>query len=250
MARGRSLLEDKLGQCKVMLAIIGPNWVDARDARRLDNPEDWVRLEIERALARKIPVIPVLVAGATLSSKSDLTPSLQPLVGIRPVINVNWEDATAYASWLSRKTGKIYRLLSEAEREYVTRAGATTPFWWGSSITPKQANYNGSIAYGGGLRGEYVEKTVLVDSFEANAWGLFNVNGNVWEWTEDCWDDSNRGNPGNGIARMTGDCLRRVVRGDSWNSFPQNLRAAKRTGSTTVERFNIIGFRLARTINP
>ena len=72
-----NVLEDKLGQCKVMLAIIGPNWVDARDggSRRIDNPEDWVRLEIERALARKIPVIPVLVAGATLPSKSDLPPS-------------------------------------------------------------------------------------------------------------------------------------------------------------------------------
>ena len=78
----RTVLEDKLGQCKVMLAIIGPNWVDARDggSRRIDNPEDWVRLEIERALARKIPVIPVLVAGATLPSKSDLPPSLQPLL--------------------------------------------------------------------------------------------------------------------------------------------------------------------------
>jgi hypothetical protein len=343
------VLEDKLNQCKVMLAIIGPNWVDLRDkksgSRRLDNPEDWVRLEIERALARNIPVIPVLVAGATLPSKSDLPASLQPLVGYQyatvttngfrhemaglardvreltvrrpwgrmaaaawalilvgyvaahqfgalvwwpgqgqknvgvnadlaktghqaegeakhkaeeasdpalsvtpgsgnifqdrltdgkpcpmcpemvvvpagkflmgstpseiaaltkefpngaailkvqgpqrevaiarpfavgrfavtfaewdacvvdggcngyrpddrawgrgrqPVINVNWNDAKAYAAWLSRKTGKTYRLLSEAEREFVARAGTTTAFWWGSTISTTQANYNGN----------------------------------------------------------------------------------------------------------
>src|SRR5262249_26261186 len=83
--------------------------------------------------------------------------------GKRPVINVNWNDAKACAAWLSRKTGKIYRLLSEAEREYVTRAGTTTPFWWGSSLTPKQANYKGS-AYSD--RG-----TVPVDSFEPNPLG-------------------------------------------------------------------------------
>jgi formylglycine-generating enzyme required for sulfatase activity len=506
-----TVLENKLRQCKVMLAIIGPNWVDARDektgSRRLDNPEDWVRLEIERALARKIPVIPVLVAGATLPSKSDLPPSLQPLLkhhgatlttngfryemaglardvadltvrrpwgrmvaaasalilgsyvvahqfgasvwwpsfglgqpnsieapskpsardasdtaernadapyflpnareaitasgcgaaiggnvtsstiqvnpdcvppleiaraeaeakrradeqakideeaarvalaekneqaaqidadrdpalsvkpgsgqsfrdrladgqpcpmcpemvvvpagtftmgsppgelgrdpgevqvpvtiarpfavgkyavtfdqwdacaadivcmpqpplvgryGSRPVINVNWDDAKVYAGWLSRKTGKTYRLLSEAEREYVTRAGTTTPFWWGSSISLNQANYNRNR-----------KQTVPVDSFEANPWGLFNVHGNVWEWTEDCWNDSNQGNPGDGSARTTtGECSRRVIRGGSWLYNPQKLRAAYRSRHPTDKRDNNLGFRLARTLTP
>jgi len=87
--------------------------------------------------------------------------------GKRPVINVNWHDANAYTAWLLRKTGKTYRLLSEAEREYVTRAGTTTPFWWGYSITPKQANYDGNNTYaGGGSKGEYRQRTVSVDSFE------------------------------------------------------------------------------------
>jgi formylglycine-generating enzyme required for sulfatase activity len=102
------------------------------------------------------------------------------------VINVNWDDAKAYVAWLSHKTGKSYRLLSEAGREYVTRAGTTTPFWWGSSITPKQANYDGSAE-------------PSVDSFEPNPWGLYNVHGNVWEWTEDCWNESYNGNPADGI---------------------------------------------------
>jgi formylglycine-generating enzyme required for sulfatase activity len=458
-----TVLERKLAQCKVMLAIIGPNWVDARDeetgSRRIDDPEDWVRVEIERALARKIPVIPVLVAGATLPSKTDLPPSLQPLLkhqgatlttngfryemaglardvadltvrrpwgrmaaaasalilggyvithqfgapvwwpsfgdgrpknvvvpkpaaeaaaekaadaprllpnapeapklpeirelapiaeadpalsvtpgsgktfqdrladgkpcpycpemvvapagtftmgsppseperrtdeeqvrvrisqpfavgkfavtfdqwdacvadggckgyrpgdegwgrGNRPVINVNWSDANAYAEWLSRKTGKTYRLLSEAEREYVTRAGTTTPFWWGYSITPRQANYDGNFTYGGGMKGEYRARTVPVDSFEPNPWGLFNVHGNVWDWMADCWDDSNQGNPDNGSARTTGDCMYRVVRGGSWYFNPQDLRAASRNRYSTVIRGNDLGFRLARTLNP
>jgi formylglycine-generating enzyme required for sulfatase activity len=162
--------------------------------------------------------------------------------GNHPVINVNWSDAKAYAEWLSRKTGKTYRLLSEAEREYVTRAGTKTTFWWGSSITPKQANYNG--------KGEYRGRTVPVDNFEANPWGLFNVHGNVWDWTEDCWNGtSNQGNPGNGSARTTGDCMYRVVRGGSWYNGPHDVRAAVRYGSTSDDRDNLAGFRLARALN-
>ena len=124
-----------------------------------------------------------------------------------PVVCVSWDDAKAYATWLSSKTGKTYRLLSEAEREYVTRAGTTTPFWWGTSITPMQANYDGNFLYaGGGSKGENRQRTEPVDSFNPNPWGLYNVHGNVWDWTEDCWNGSNNGNPGNGRARTTGDC--------------------------------------------
>jgi formylglycine-generating enzyme required for sulfatase activity len=169
---------------------------------------------------------------------------------MRPVINVNWDDAKLYIDWLNAKTGKTYRLLSEAEREYVTRAGTTTPFWWGSSITPKQANYDGNYTFGGAAKGEYRQQTVPVDSFEANPWGLFNVHGNVWEWTEDCWNNSNQGNPGNGSARTIGDCGGRVVRGGSWVGGPQFLRAAVRFGLTADFRNSSLGFRLAGTLNP
>jgi formylglycine-generating enzyme required for sulfatase activity len=132
----------------------------------------------------------------------------------------------------------------------VTRAGTPTPFWWGSSITTKQANYDGNSTYGDGAKGEYRARTVPVDSFEANPWGLFNVHGNVWEWTEDCWNDSNQGNPGNGSARTWGDCGLRVVRGGSWNNFPRSLRAANRSKNSAVNRDVGVGFRLARTLNP
>ena len=165
-----------------------------------------------------------------------------------PVTCVNWNDAQAYVSWLSSKTGKNYRLLSEAEREYVTRAGTTTPFWWGSSISADQANYNGSHTYGQGTKGKWRQKTVRVDNFHANSWGLYNVHGNVWDWTEDCWNDNNNGNPGDGSARTTGDCDKRIVRGGSWAYSPDYLRAAFRYWNQPHNRNSGQGFRVARTL--
>ena len=123
--------------------------------------------------------------------------------GARPVISVNWNDAQAYVTWLSRKTGKSYRLLSESEWEYVARAGTTTRYHTGDTITSSQANFN-------------VGRTVEVGSYPANAFGLHDVHGNVWEWTQDCWNGSYRGAPANGSAWESGICARRVVRGGSW----------------------------------
>jgi formylglycine-generating enzyme required for sulfatase activity len=172
--------------------------------------------------------------------------------GRRPVINVSWNDAQKYVSWINGKTGKTYRLLSEAEREYVTRAGTTTPFWWGSSISPTQANYEWSADpyKGGGSKGEYRRKTLPDDSFEPNPWGLYQVHGNVWEWTQDCYDKDNSSNPGDGSARTRGDCNFRVIRGGSWIVVPRSLRAAYRFRFTTVNRDNVLGFRVGRTLTP
>lgn len=170
--------------------------------------------------------------------------------GTQPVINVSWDDAKAYVAWLSLRTGKSYRLLTEAEREYVTRAGSTTAFWWGASITPAQANYNGSFPYGDGSKGEYRQRTIAVNSFGPNPWGLYNVHGNVGEWTEDCWNDSNNGNTGDGRARASGACGRRVVRGGRWNTGPQFHRSAFRDWAYASKRSNVQGFRVARTIAP
>jgi formylglycine-generating enzyme required for sulfatase activity len=169
-----------------------------------------------------------------------------------PVVCINWDDAKAYAAWLAQTTGKPYRLLSEAEREYVTRAGTTTPFWWGSSITPDQANYDGRFVYPAGrTECEWWKSTVPVGSFEPNPWGLYNVHGNVWEWCEDVWHDDYSGAPVDGTAWLHGgDASRRVVRGGSWNSNPLFLRAAIRYEISAGYRYAYIGFRLARTLNP
>ena len=158
--------------------------------------------------------------------------------GKQPVINVNLEDAKAYAEWLSRQTGKTYRLLSAAEREYVTRAGTRTTFWWGNEITPKQANYSD----------RHPTRTAAVDSFEPNFWGLYNVHGNVWEWTEDCWNDNNGDNPGDGSARSDSNCSTREVRGGAWDSPPASLRSASRVKMQADQQRNSLGFRVRRTL--
>jgi formylglycine-generating enzyme required for sulfatase activity len=173
----------------------------------------------------------------------------------RPVIDVSWNDAKAYAAWLTHRTGQAYRLLSEAEWEYAARAGTAKPFWWGGAITPEQANYNGNYLYeGGGAKGEYREKTVPVDSFEPNPWGLYQVHGNVWEWCEDAWHESYKDKPEElkltGAAWTTGDSSSRVLRGGSWSNSPAYLRAAVRFRIDAAIRYNDSGFRVARTLNP
>ena len=171
--------------------------------------------------------------------------------GRRPVINVSWEDAQRFVAWLRQGTGHEYRLLSEAEWEYVARAGTTTPFHTGSTIATSQANYDGNYTYGNGRTGEYREKTVLVGSFNANTFGLYDVHGNVWEWVEDCWNDSYRGAPSDGSAWERGDCGRRVLRGGSWYDRPGSLRSANRYRSIPGFRLSYygFGFRVARTLD-
>jgi formylglycine-generating enzyme required for sulfatase activity len=397
-ANFRKILKDWVDQCEVLLALIGPGWIDANDPKtgrsRLENPSDFVRIEIGEALARDIPVVPVLLDRTPMPDVKRLPDDLKGLVdrqaelvefptfdddvkrlirrlqlalpppppgaivvdvsrngmsktrafvpgnghaewftdhpqgqemvvvpagtfmmgslkkepdrhssegpqhkvtiaqpfavgrpGItrgqfaafvhntnyravstiddrswrnrgfaqddnHPVVCVNWDEANAYATWLSNQTGKEYRLLREAEWEYVARAGTTTPFWWGSGITPSRANYDGNHVYKrGGSKGEYRKATVPVATFSANPWGLFNVHGNVWEWCEDAWHYTYSGAPSDGSAWLQGgDTTRRVVRGGSWSSIPHFLRSAYRHSFTTDDRGNGQGFRLARTL--
>jgi formylglycine-generating enzyme required for sulfatase activity len=167
--------------------------------------------------------------------------------GQRPVIHVSWNDAKAYATWLSGRTGKTYRLLSETEREYATRAGTTTPFWWGSSISTEQANYNGYAYHNSGYRNEYRQRTLPVDSFGPNPWGLYQVHGNVFEWTEDC-EHVYSSAPSDGAAFKSAGCRYRVVRGGSWYSNPGDLRAAYRQTRSSDSRSNDLGFRVGRTL--
>lgn len=164
--------------------------------------------------------------------------------GRRPVIYVSWNDAKTYVHWLSHKTGKAYRLLTEAEREYVTRAGTATPYWWGAAISRQQANYYD----GAGSGREDRQQTLPVDSFQPNPWGLYQVHGNVWEWTEDCYHDDYRGAPSDGSAWTSGDCGNRVIRGGSWTDLPENLRASSRASASAGDWDGLEGFRVARAL--
>lgn len=167
--------------------------------------------------------------------------------GNRPVINVSWNDAKAYVAWLAKKTGRPYRLLSEAEREYVSRAGAASSFWWGDTISLDQANYNGR-AYAGGRTGESRRRTLPVDSFAPNAWGLYNVHGNVAEWTEDCDVPKKQlVAQADGSPHVSTECAMRVVRGGSFVTDPAYLRAASRDSAIPGARLEYIGFRVARS---
>jgi len=160
--------------------------------------------------------------------------------GLWPVINVSWEDARNYVAWLSARTGATYRLLTEAEWEYVARAGTETRYWWGDEITPDHANY-----------GKNIGKTVPVGKYRPNPFGLYQVHGNVMEWVADCWHENYKGTPTDGGAWLQGDggnCSRRLLRGGSWLNGPRDLRSADRDWVTAVSRGNIIGFRVARTL--
>jgi formylglycine-generating enzyme required for sulfatase activity len=155
----------------------------------------------------------------------------------RPVINVSWDDVQAYLRFLNERTGKAYRLLSEAEWEYCCRAGTTTAYAFGDRLTTRSQGV--VFAY---------TKTVPVNRLWANRWGLVSMHGNVWEWTEDCWNETYVGAPSDGSAWRSGDCSRRVLRGGSWDSLPQSLRSASRIRIIPSGRVYYIGFRVARTL--
>jgi len=162
--------------------------------------------------------------------------------GPRPVMFVSWEDAQAYVAWLSKQTGKGYRLLSEAEWEYVARAGSTTRYWWGDEIGRNRANCGEC-----GSQWDY-DQTAPVGSFEPNPFGLYDVHGNVWEWVEDCWHGGYADAPSDGRTWEGGNCYERVLRGGSWGSEPRYLRSAERTRINPDLRNVFIGFRIARSL--
>jgi formylglycine-generating enzyme required for sulfatase activity len=165
--------------------------------------------------------------------------------GSRPVTTVSWEDAQSYITWLNERTGLAgrsdrYRLLTEAEWEYAARAGTTTRWSFGSD-EPRL----GSYAW---FASNSSSRTQPVGGKPANAFGLHDMHGNVWEWVEDCYSDSYSGAPSDGSARTTGDCSYRRIRGGSWRNFPQSLRSADRLGMALGGRIDDLGFRLARTL--
>jgi len=164
----------------------------------------------------------------------------------RPVEKVSWEDTQEFCKRLSAAMGKAYRLPSEAQWDYVCRAGTETPFHFGETITPELANYDGSYIYGDGSKGESRQETTGVGSFPASGWGLHDMHGNVWEWCEDDYHDSYNGAPEDGSAWIDSDLAEtnRLLRGGSWGSNPQNCRSAYRYSIPRGYRSNAFGFRV------
>ena len=167
--------------------------------------------------------------------------------GRRPAINVSWDDAQSYIRWLSDITGKSYRLLSESEHEYAARGGSETAYPWGNDITLNGKPMANCIGCGGQWDNK---QTTEVGSFPPNRFGLYDMVGNVWQWTHDCWNESYEGAPTDGSPWTSGDCSRRVVRGGSWHLNSGYLRSADRGKGISRDRASFLGFRVARTLSP
>jgi len=171
-----------------------------------------------------------------------------------PVFDVTWHDAQRYIAWLSEQTGERYHLPSEAQWEYAARAGATTPFHTGECIYTDQANFHGRYEFGNcPLPPTYRGKTTPVGNFKPNAWGLYDVHGNIFEWTRDCWHSSYDGAPDDGSGWMNEgdnvDCERRVLRGGSWSGRPADIRSAARSHNDANFKSIFIGFRVVRELD-
>jgi formylglycine-generating enzyme required for sulfatase activity len=178
----------------------------------------------------------------------DLEPDPSRFKGAnRPVEQVSWFDALEFCRRLSQRTGQRYGLPSEAQWEYACRAGSTTPFHFGATLTPELANYNGNHVYGNGPKGTYREQTIDVARFPASGWGLHDIHGNVWEWCEDHWHDSYNFAPGDDqpwLIPAAADDEQRLLRGGSWYDIPGDCRSADRNHLRPHDAYADVGFRV------
>jgi len=178
----------------------------------------------------------------------DLEPDPSTFKGAnRPVEQVSWFDALEFCCRLSQRTGQRYGLPSEAQWEYACRAGSTTPFHFGATLTPELANYNGNHVYGNGPKGTYREQTIDVARFPASGWGLHDIHGNVWEWCVDHWHDSYNFAPGDDqpwLIPVAADDEQRLLRGGSWNGLPRYCRSACRYRYRPDFAYFSVGFRV------
>ncbi|WP_295403819.1 SUMF1/EgtB/PvdO family nonheme iron enzyme [uncultured Thiocystis sp.] len=162
--------------------------------------------------------------------------------GNRPVVGVSWEEAQAYADWLSRETGHRYRLPTEAEWEFASRAGDTRSFWWGSSLEPGRA-----ACFDCGSQWDN-RSTAPVGSFPPNPFGLHDTAGNAMEWVADCYRPSDQDAPGDGSTSREASCTARVARGGAFNKPAASMRAYVRGHFAPETKLNMLGFRIARDL--
>ncbi|WP_008308339.1 SUMF1/EgtB/PvdO family nonheme iron enzyme [Leptolyngbya sp. PCC 6406] len=217
----------------------GEGYGDEKPRHRVQVPGFWLgKYAITQAQWRAVAGLPKV--------KTDLKPDPAHVKGNNcPVERVSWYDAVEFCDRLTRHSGHDYRLPSEAEWEYACRAGTETPFHCGDTITPDLANYDGNYPYGNGPKGTYRQKTLDVGSFPPNAFGLYDMHGNVWEWCQDPWHGSYEGAPTDGSAWLSSnENENRLLRGGSWYDDPRYCRSANRNWGTRDNQNYIIGFRV------
>ncbi|WP_426194941.1 bifunctional serine/threonine-protein kinase/formylglycine-generating enzyme family protein [Massilia sp. DWR3-1-1] len=233
---------------KAMEAGSQQSWVER------ETPQHWVGIEKPIAMGR-FPITVgqwrqyVAATGWQAPAEFNWTEPGFRQADDHPVVGVSWNDAVAYALWLSAVTGQRYRLPSEAEWEYACRAGTRSAFSFGDSISTDLANYDGNYSYNDSPKGLYRKGTTPVDQFAPNQWGLYDMHGNVWEWVQDVVHDNYEGAPNTGRAwEEGGDAGRRILRGGSWLYNPRYLRSSLRNGFSAARSNGIIGFRLTREL--
>ncbi|MBW4679487.1 MAG: SUMF1/EgtB/PvdO family nonheme iron enzyme [Microcoleus vaginatus WJT46-NPBG5] len=213
-----------------------PNWEEKRDSS--ESPQHRVR--VQPFFLGKYPITQAQWQAVMGNNPAKFKGNNSP------VEQVSWNDAVAFCQKLSLKMGRCYRLPSEAEWEYACRAGTTTPFYFGETITPDLANYAGNSTYARGSQGVNRQETTDVASFPPNAFGLYDMHGNVMEWCQDVWHENYNGAPSDGSAwESGGDSNRRLRRGGSWVSNPRSCRSANRNRDEPDSRDDFFGFRVA-----
>jgi len=271
--KGQSFAEDLGHQVKLDMVYI-PGGIftmgaPASEERSGDAERPQHLVVIQPFCMGKYPITQVqwLLVANLPKIEIDLNPNPSRFKGNnRPVENISWYDAVEFCARLSKKTGRSYRLPSEAEWEYACRAGTETPFYFGSTITTNQANYDGNYTYGNSPKGQYRQQTTDVGSFPANAFGLHDLHSNVWEWCADPWRNNYNGAPGDGRVwdvkdndnryqnylslrkKVKSDDRSRLLRGGSWRSNPRSCRSAFRFRFYPGNRFYFIGFRVVCSV--
>jgi formylglycine-generating enzyme required for sulfatase activity len=229
---------------------------DERPQHRVKVPEFWMgKFAVTQEQWNQVAKLPKV--------KLNLNPDPSRFEGDKhPVECVSWDETVELCTRLSRRTGKTYRLPTEAEWEYACRAGTATPFYFGETITPDLVNFDGSYTYGNAPKGEYRGQTTDVGNFPANAFGLCDMNGNVWEWCADQWCGSYANKPDlikqngaiawtqetTGVSPKSDETEYRLLRGGSWLNYPRNCRSAYRYGYPRDTRGNFIGFRVVCSV--
>ena len=233
--------------CPAMRAIpSGAFLIGSPDNEPGREPDESPRRQVSiRAFAASAMEIQVQEWNACVDAHA-CSPAIAPGRGT-PAVGMNWDEAQAYARWLSAQTGQHYRLLSESEWEYAARAGSTTMFWWGPTASHDWANYGADQCCSALAQGrDRWTDAAPVAQFPYNRFGLFDTAGNVWEWVQDCYASNYQALPVDGRAYETRSCRQRVVRGGSYGRTPQSLRSADRTGDSPGDRKEYRGFRVAR----